>query len=161
LLAKLLLLFILVPAIELVLLIQIGQWVGVLPTLGLIFLTGAIGAFLVRRQGLQVWGHIRSEFQTGRLPADSLLDGAIILVAGGLLLTPGILTDTAGFLCLVPASRRLIKGVIWTRLERMAQKGQIFGTSFERLRRQGRPEDVIILDPEDYRSSEGGSVREE
>jgi UPF0716 protein FxsA len=155
-----LLLFILVPAIELVLLIQIGQRIGVLPTIGLIFLTGAAGAYLVRRQGLQVWNRIRGDFQAGQLPADALLDGAIILVAGGLLLTPGILTDTMGLLCLIPASRRVIKRVIWSRLERMAQKGQIFGSSFQRLRRQGRPEDVIILDSEDYRSSEGGKSGE-
>ncbi|MCB0214772.1 MAG: FxsA family protein, partial [Anaerolineae bacterium] len=84
-LAKLLLLFIIVPAIELFLLIEIGRQVGALPTLGLIIFTGALGAFLVKRQGLQILQKIQMEMSDGRLPAEALVDGLIILLAGAFL----------------------------------------------------------------------------
>ena len=72
LLTRLLLLFILVPIVELILLVEIGQLIGTLPTIALIILTGVLGAFLVRRQGIQVLARIRTELQGGRLPAMSL-----------------------------------------------------------------------------------------
>ena len=107
--ARLLLLFILLPAAELALLIEIGRRIGTLPTLGLIVVTGTAGATLARHQGLAVLRRIREQMGLGQLPGDALLDGVILLVAGALLITPGILTDTAGFLCLIPAFRALIK----------------------------------------------------
>lgn len=125
-LAKLLLLFIIVPAIELFLLIEIGRQVGALPTLGLIIFTGALGAFLVKRQGLQILQKIQMEMSDGRLPAEALVDGLIILLAGAFLMTPGILTDTVGFLCLIPAARAVIKKVVWRRLERTFQNAQVY-----------------------------------
>ena len=149
-LTKLLLLFILVPIIELILLVQIGQLIGTLPTIALIIFTGVLGAFLVRRQGIQVLARIRTELQGGKLPADSIFDGAIILVAGAFLMTPGVLTDTLGFLCLIPATRRLIKQVIWTRMERALHNGQIFKATFRGTGFPDRAEDVIIIDHDDY-----------
>lgn len=151
-LTKLLLLFILIPTIELILLIQIGRWIGTLPTIGLIIFTGVLGAYLARRQGVQVLARLRAELQAGRLPAEPIFDGVIVLVAGAFLITPGILTDTAGFLCLIPATRRLIKRVIWSRLERAIQQGQIFTATYRDLRRRAEPEDVIIIDSDDYKS---------
>jgi UPF0716 protein FxsA len=150
LLTKLLLLFVLVPIIELVLLVEIGQLVGTLPTIALIIFTGVLGAFLVRRQGVQVLTRIRAELQGGRLPADSIFDGAIILVAGAFLVTPGILTDTLGFLCLIPATRRFIKQLIWTRMERALHNGQFFKATFRSGGYPDRSEDVIIIDHDDY-----------
>jgi len=160
LLGKLLLLFIIVPIIELILLIQMGQWVGALPTIALIIFTGVLGAFLVRRQGIKVLTRIRAEVRAGRLPAGSIFDGAIILIAGALLMTPGILTDSAGFLCLIPPARRVIKRIIWSRMQRAMQNGQIFattsfGSTFQGGVNQNRtyqndPEDVIVLDQDDY-----------
>jgi UPF0716 protein FxsA len=152
LLTKLLLLFILVPAIELILLIEIGQLIGTLPTIGLIVFTGVLGAFLARRQGAQVLSGLRTELRANQLPADSIFDGAIILVAGAFLMTPGILTDTLGFLCLIPATRRTIKRVIWSRMERAIRNGQIFtatyrGTDFQ----ANEPEEVIIIDHDDHK----------
>lgn len=149
-LAKLLLLFILVPVVELILLISIGQWMGTLPTIALIILTGALGAYLVKLQGVQVLNQIRGEFRTGRLPAGALVDGAMVLVAGALLMTPGILTDTLGLLCLVPATRRVIKGYTWTRLERAVRNGNLFTARFQRSPSSRPSEDVIIIDPDDY-----------
>jgi UPF0716 protein FxsA len=117
-LSKLLLLFIVVPAIELALLIEIGSRIGTLATLGLIVVTGIAGAALARSQGLRALRQLQRELQAGHLPANPLVDGAIILVAGALLLTPGFLTDVVGFLLLIPGSRRLLKAAVRRWVER-------------------------------------------
>ena len=122
---RLLLLFILVPAVELGLLIELGRIIGTPGTLGIIVLTGAVGASLARRQGLRVLRDLQAESAAGRLPADALMDGAIILVAGALLITPGILTDVFGFLCLVPATRALGRAAIRRRFERALREGNV------------------------------------
>lgn len=121
--AWLFLLFIGVPLVELALLIQLGKLVGLLPTLALIVLTGALGAALARRQGLAVIGQVRSETAGGRIPAGPIVDGVIILLAAAVLMTPGVLTDAAGFLCLVPAFRRWLKGRLKRRFERAVRRG--------------------------------------
>lgn len=121
---RLLLLFVVLPAVELGLLIEIGSRIGTGATLALIVATGIVGASLARRQGLGVLRVLQSETAAGRLPAGSLVDGVIILVAGALLVTPGVLTDAFGFLCLVPAFRRMVKRSLLRRLERAAQEGR-------------------------------------
>ena len=153
-LARLLLLFIIVPGIELILLIEIGQVIGTLPTIGLIVFTGILGAFLARRQGVQILSRMRNQLQSGQIPADSIFDGAIVLVAGAFLMTPGILTDTLGFLCLIPATRRIIKTTIWTRVQRMIANGQIITNINGRPISKNEPDDVIIIDPDDYTYSD-------
>ncbi len=120
--ARLLLLFLLVPTVELALLIEVGSRIGTMPTLALIAITGVLGAFLARSQGLSVLRHMQSEVAAGHLPAATLVDGGIILLAGAVLITPGFLTDAVGFLCLVPAFRKLIRRVLWRRLQRAIQK---------------------------------------
>lgn len=122
---RLLLLFILVPTVELVLLIEVGRRIGTLPTLGLIVVTGVVGATLARHEGLQVLRRIQAELAQGQLPAGSLVDGMIILIAGALLITPGILTDVFGFLCLVPGCRDIVKKVVRKRLERAVRQQQV------------------------------------
>jgi UPF0716 protein FxsA len=122
---KLLLLFICLPAAELALLIEIGQRIGTSATLGLILLTGVIGASLARQQGLRVIGRVQQELGSGRLPASSLVDGLIIVVASALLITPGVLTDVFGFLCLMPAFRTLIKRQLLVRFERAVAEQRI------------------------------------
>lgn len=116
-------LFIAVPLAELALLIEIGRRVGIVPTIALVVLTGALGAALARHQGLGVLRDIRSQLAEGRVPASSLVDGLIILIAAAFLITPGILTDTVGFLCLVPALRRALKAALWRRLQRAVREG--------------------------------------
>ena len=105
-LGRLLLLFILTPLIELWLLMLVGSQLGPTPTIALVLITGALGATLSRRQGLQTWLSIQQQMQQGKLPTDSLLDGLMIFVAGLLLITPGILTDVVGFSLLVPLVRQ-------------------------------------------------------
>ena len=120
---KLLLLFIVVPAIELILLIQLGGVIGTMPTIGVIVVTGVLGASLARWQGLVVLRRIQGDLAAGRLPAGAMIDGVIILLAGALLMTPGFLTDIVGFACLVPGIRGLIKNTIRVRLERAIRDG--------------------------------------
>ncbi len=119
----LLLLFIVVPVVELALLIQIGQVVGTPATLALIIFTGALGAWLARRQGLEVVARVRAEMADGRIPAGPIVDGVIILLAAAVLMTPGVLTDLCGFLCLVPAFRRWLKVRLKRRFERAVRRG--------------------------------------
>jgi UPF0716 protein FxsA len=102
----LLLLFILVPLGEIYLLIQVGGVIGALPTIGLVVLTALIGATLIRHQGLSTLARAQRSMDEGQLPATELLEGAVILVSGALLLTPGFITDAIGFACLVPRWRR-------------------------------------------------------
>ena len=122
---RLLLLFIAVPAVELILLIEIGQRVGTLATIGLIMGTGIVGALLARQQGISTFARFRKDLDDGRLPAEPIVDGVLILVAAAVLITPGVLTDLVGFLCLVPACRRLIKRSLKRRFERALRVGTV------------------------------------
>lgn len=124
-LARLLLLFVVVPLLELALLIQIGQMVGLLPTIGLVILTGIGGAALARAEGLRTMWSFRAALAEGRLPGRELWDGAAILVGGALLLTPGILTDLVGFGLLLPPTRRWIQKRIRRSLERSLRNGTL------------------------------------
>ncbi len=123
--SRLLLLFVVVPAVELALLIRIGSAIGTVATIALVIGTGVLGASLARHQGLGVIREMQAELARGRLPASSLLDAAIILVASALLVTPGVLTDAAGFLALIPAVRGRLKTEVRRRIERAREQGRI------------------------------------
>ena len=127
--ATLLLLFIVVPAVELALLIQVGARIGTPATIAIIVGTGVVGAALAKQQGLRTVQKIQSELDTGALPTTALVDGVIILIAGALLITPGLLTDVAGFLCLVPVTRALVKRTLQRRFERAIKAQHIEVTS--------------------------------
>ena len=120
---RLLLLFIIVPMIELALLIEVGDRIGFWPTIGLICFTGLVGSSLTRQQGLAVWTQFNGRLQKGELPGTEVIDGLIILIAGALLLTPGILTDIVGFFGLLPVSRKLIRTYAQRRLKNAQASG--------------------------------------
>ncbi len=103
--ARLVLLFVGVPLVELYILHHVANGIGFWRTVGLVFATGVLGASLARWQGLSTLSRIQTEVSEGRIPGLALLDGAMILVAGALLLTPGILTDLFGFSLLFPPCR--------------------------------------------------------
>jgi len=103
---RLLLLFVFLPMIELYLLIMLGARIGPMPTIGLIVLTGILGATLARQQGLSTLAKIQNELKQGRAPTQELVEGAMIVVGGLVLLTPGILTDIFGFAMMVPSIRK-------------------------------------------------------
>lgn len=107
-LGRLILLFTLVPFVELALLIWIGRRIGPLPTFALVVATGVLGASLARHQGLATWARFRRALEQGRLPGTELVEGLLILIAGAVLLTPGVLTDLVGFLLLTPPARRFL-----------------------------------------------------
>jgi UPF0716 protein FxsA len=119
------LLFLVVPVVELVLLIEVGRAIGTVPTLALIVATGVIGATLARHQGLAVISRLRREVGAGHLPADALLDGVLILVAGAFLVTPGVLTDAVGFLLLIPLTRVGLKRYLKRRFENAVKEGRV------------------------------------
>jgi UPF0716 protein FxsA len=111
------LLFTLVPVAELALLIWIGSKTSVLFTVALVLTTGIVGAALARWQGWRTYVRIQDELAAGRMPGDALVDGVLILIAGLLLVTPGVMTDAVGFALLVPPARSLMKRgtIAWIR----------------------------------------------
>lgn len=125
LLGRLALLFVVVPLVELYILIQIGQVVGLLPTLALVFLTGAMGAALARAEGLRVLWAFQSELAQGRIPQQALQDGIAVLVGGAFLVTPGILTDLAGLALLFPPTRHFVQRKVRKALERRIRDGAV------------------------------------
>ncbi len=121
----LLILFTVVPALELVLLIEVGRHIGSINTLLVIVLTGILGASLARYQGFLVLNKIQTNLGKGHLPSEELMDGLMILVGGIVLLTPGFATDALGFMLLIPLTRTAIKKLVRKRMEDMIRKGQI------------------------------------
>jgi UPF0716 protein FxsA len=105
----LVILFIAVPIAELYVIIQIGQWIGVLPTLALLVVDGFVGAALARSQGRAAWERFNRALAEGRVPARETFDGAMIIFGGALLLTPGFLTDIVGLILLIPPTRALVR----------------------------------------------------
>lgn len=124
-LGRLFLLFVVVPLVELAILIQVGRWIGLWPTLALVLLTGVVGAWLARDQGFRVLAELQGQVGTGGLPGRAILDGAAILVGGALLLAPGILTDVVGFCLLLPLPRRWIQDGFLRRMRRKMEEGEV------------------------------------
>lgn len=143
-LARLILLFTLLPLAELVLLLWIADHTSWLFTLALIIFTGMLGASLARHQGLQCWGEFQRRLAQGELPTDPLLDGLMILVAATLLVTPGVITDALGFTLLVPQVRRLVRGRLASRLQAKIVVNPLQGAA------GGGPADDGIIDVESH-----------
>jgi len=120
---KLLMLFTLVPLVEIWILIELGAVIGSWPTILLIALTGFIGLFLARSQGFAVLYRMRKDMEAGLVPADQFFDGACILIGGALLMTPGLLTDLLGFSLLIPQTRVIFKSAAYRYLNRRRSEG--------------------------------------
>ena len=114
---RLFLLFTVIPLIELWLLLRISDLMNVLFTILLVITTGIIGASLARQQGWKTWRRIQEQAARGQPPTDSLLDALLILIAGAVLITPGILTDIVGFTLLMPAARVPVKSWLTRRFQ--------------------------------------------
>lgn len=121
---KLLLLFTIVPIVELIVLIKLSQVTNLWFTIGVILVTGIVGAYLAKSQGSGIFRRIKMELSRGGIPGDELINGAFVLVGGAMLLTPGLLTDAMGFIFVMPYTRRLIK--IWgkRKLKAMIEGGR-------------------------------------
>ena len=121
---KLFLFFTFVPLTEFYLLLRLGQVIGLWPTLGAVFGTGFLGAVLAKRQGLALLRRLLSEVEQGILPAEALFDGVLLLLAGALLITPGLLTDCLGIMLLYPQTRRALKAWLRRKIEQKIARGE-------------------------------------
>ncbi|MGD6816835.1 FxsA family protein [Metabacillus sp. 84] len=119
------LLLILVPALEIGLLIWSGKTLGLIPTVLLIIATGLAGAWLARKQGLETWNRARQNMNTGNIPGNELIDGVCILSGALMLMTPGFITDLAGFFLLVPATRNTVKPLLYKIIRKRMNRNQI------------------------------------
>lgn len=112
-LAKIFLLFLTIPLIEIALMLTIGAQIGIWMTLLIILGTAVLGAALAHREGLKTWWRIQQKLASGVMPEEELIDGLMILIASIVLLTPGFLTDAMGFLLLHAGARRTVKRWLW------------------------------------------------
>ena len=115
---KLFLIFSVIPVIELALLIKVGSLIGTMNTIAIVIVTALIGAFMVKLEGIGVIYRMQRDMSQGMFPAEELMNGVMILIAGALLLTPGFFTDVLGFLMVFPASRGAIKKLLKRYIER-------------------------------------------
>ncbi len=130
-LLRLLLLLTIVPLVELLLLVRLTQWTGSFAlTVAIVIGTGALGAFLARAEGLRVYRRLQRELNRGELPGESLIDGVLILLAGALLLTPGLITDCLGFLLLTPITRPFFRNGVKRWARRKVQEGSLHASGF-------------------------------
>ena len=113
--SRLLLLFIVMPLVELALLFYIAHYIGGWETFALVILTGTLGAILARREGTRCWYNIQQKLAAGQAPTAELIEGPLILLAGAFLITPGVITDCAGLLLLLPPIRKTVARRIATR----------------------------------------------
>ena len=102
------LLFFLIPLIEIYILIQVGSVIGAALTIFSVVFTAVLGAYLIRRQGFKTFSRFQGKLQTGEIPAEEIVDGFCLLIAGAFLMTPGFFTDAMGFALLIPPLRALI-----------------------------------------------------
>jgi len=124
-LLKLILIFTIVPFIELSLLIEIGARIGTFNTILVIVVTGIIGAYMARIAGLNVLFKIQENLREGIFPRDELFDGILVLIGGVLLLTPGLLTDALGFFLLLPFGQALVRRWLKEIMKRKIDEGEI------------------------------------
>jgi UPF0716 protein FxsA len=154
--AVLFVLFVVTPLIELFVLIQVGQLVGALPTVVALLVISVVGAVLVKAEGLRAWVRFRAAVQEARLPAKEVVDGALLLLAGALLLTPGFVTDGIGLLCLLPPSRALINRALRSRVRMSMGLGSIPGRDDRpRTHDDGGDLDVEVVDVRRSSEEEG------
>lgn len=153
-------LFLLMPIIEIYLLVQVGQVIGAWPTIALVLVMAALGAWLVKREGRRAWQALQEALRSGRMPARELADGALVLIGGTLLVAPGFVTDVAGALLVLPVTRPLFRGLlaayVTRRFTMTGSSGQGFPGGFPGgfgggQRPSSRGDDVVhgeVIDPD-------------
>jgi UPF0716 protein FxsA len=135
--AILVLLFLVVPIVELYVIIQVGQEIGALNTIGLLLVISVVGAWLAKREGTGVWRRLNQQVSTGKVPGAELIDAFLILLAGALLLTPGFISDVLAIFLLIPPTRALVRRVL---RRRFIGKVEIFRGSAS----PSRPPDIDV-----------------
>lgn len=109
-----------VPIVEIYVIIQVGQAIGGWPTVGLLLVESALGAWLVKREGRRAWTALQNALESGKVPGRELTDGGLVLIGGTLLLTPGFVTDIFGFFFILPFTRPLARRAVTRFLSRRA-----------------------------------------
>ena len=135
--------FLAVPLIEIALFIQVGGAIGLWPTLGIVVLTAILGTWLVRTQGIMAMNNLRGSFSRLEDPSEPLAHGAMILVSGALLLTPGFFTDAVGFALLMPPVRSAVFAYLRKRVR--VQRFEMGGPGPQT---RSRPADDVIIEGE-------------
>lgn len=140
-------LFVVVPLVELYILIQVGQVIGALWTILALIAVSVLGSYLIKREGSRAWAALRNAIQTGRMPARELADGALILIGGTLLLTPGFLSDALGLLFVLPftrpVARRALTGFVTRRFLGGPRGAEAAGRRGPRTRQRPGTDEVI------------------
>ena len=120
---KLIMLFTVIPIVELALLLKINTYIGLGYTLMIVLVTGVVGAYLAKSEGKGIIRNIKYEMSQGRMPGDELVNGLCVLIGGAFLLTPGLITDFTGFILVIPFTRAIIKRFVKGRLRYMLEEG--------------------------------------
>lgn len=136
-------LFLIIPIIEIYFLIKVGEVIGALPTIILVVLTAVIGAALLRQQGLSTLARLQQSLGQGKLPAQEMIEGVLLAVGGALLMTPGFVTDTMGFLCLLPITRQLLAKAI---IKRSALQMQVKMGGFAQSSTWDQDDNIVDAD---------------
>lgn len=149
--AVLVVVFLVVPVVELAIIVQVGQLIGPAWTILALVVVSLAGAWLVRREGTRAWSRFRAALASGRVPTDEVLEGALVLFGGALLLTPGFATDAVGLLLMVPPARTFVAGTLRRRLGARFVVGTVGGGATQRpgpARRPPslRPDDVVDVE---------------
>jgi len=139
--AILVLLFLVLPIVELYVIIRVGQEIGALYTIGLLLLISVMGAWLAKREGLGVWRRINQQVGAGNVPGAELVDAFLILLAGALLLTPGFLTDVLAIVLLIPPSRAVVRRAL---RRRFTARVDVFRGAAQPSRPPSRPPDLDV-----------------
>lgn len=121
--------FIVVPLLEIYLISQVGRLIGLPLTLGVLLLVSVLGAVVVKREGVRAWRAVRHSMAMGRVPGREMADGALVLVGGVLLLTPGFLTDAMGFLLVLPTTRPIARRFLTVVALRFLPAGRAVGAA--------------------------------
>jgi UPF0716 protein FxsA len=149
----LVLIFIVLPIAEIYVIIKVGEAIGVLPTIALLIVDSFLGAALLRSQGRLAWARFNEALAQGRIPAREVFDGAMVILGGAFLITPGFITDVIGLLLLIPPSRSIFRGIV----ARMARRRATFRVvSWGAARPRGRGSDAHEPGGYDYE----GTARE-
>ncbi len=134
---------VLVPILEIWVLLQVGQLLGVLETVVLLVAMSLLGAYLLRREGARTWRAFRTALASGRLPAAEVADGALVILGGALLLTPGFATDAFGLLCVIPPTRAVLRRLLTRQVARRLTLGAVLG-GVGRTSSRRRPSDTVV-----------------
>lgn len=142
-----LILFIGIPIIEMVILIEVGGIIGALPTVGLVVLTATVGIWLLKLEGMATLARVQERVDRGELPETELLEGVMLLIGGALLLTPGFVTDAIGFTCILPGLRRpiarwIIRRGMMSAMSSISGRGGSVHFTYQQTRSRAGPKDV-------------------